>query len=311
MTRYVLSIDGGGIRGIIAAKVLCEVEKRVQKPVGEIFNFFSGSSVGSIIAAALSVKNKNGKALYTAVEVFELLSKYGPVLFSTSMVRKLLSVFSGARFSSTSMERVLKHFFGDVTIGELSAHFMVPSYDVKTRDTVVIRSWVSSHRELKVRDVLQAACAAPTIFVPKRLTIDSCTRVLVDSGLVANNPAVCAYAAVDFLYPGEEICILSLGCGGAHNTCTNDVVGRGLAFWVFNIAPIFLDAGMEAVDYQMIRILGREGYIRITGVLQNANQDFTDASTDNICALREDADRIVQENMGEIERFVSAYSQGT
>ncbi|MFV9838680.1 MAG: patatin-like phospholipase family protein [Aaplasma endosymbiont of Hyalomma asiaticum] len=309
MTRYVLSIDGGGIRGIIAARVLCELEKIIQKPIGEIFNFFSGSSVGAIIAAALTTKTSNGKPLYRATEVFELLLKYGPVLFSTSMIRNLLSIFSGARFSSSSMEKVLKHFFGDLKIGDLAANFMVPSYDVTTRSTIVIRSWVSLHRALKVRDVLRAACAAPTIFTPKALTINNRRHLLVDSGLVANNPAVCAYAAVDFLYPGEEVYILSLGCGGLRNQ-HKEVICRGLGFWILNIALIFLDAGMEAVDYQMIRILGQEHYIRITGMLHKASNDFTDASTNNICALQEDAERIVKENMSEIERFAVAYFQG-
>ena len=310
MARYVLSIDGGGIRGIIAARVLCELEKMVQKPVGEVFDFFSGSSVGSVIAAALTTKAGNDRPSYTAAEVFELLLKYGPVLFSTSMIRNLLSVFSGARFSSSGVEKVLKHFFGDLRIGDLAANFMVPSYDITTRSTVVIRSWVNLHRALKIRDVLRAACAAPTIFTPKALTINNHRHLLVDSGLVANNPAVCAYAAVDFLYPGEEVYILSLGCGGLRNQHSK-VVCRGLGFWILNIAPIFLDAGMEAVDYQMIRILGQEHYIRITGILHKACYDFTDASADNICALQEDAERIVQENMSEIERFADAYIQGT
>ncbi|MDB1135368.1 patatin-like phospholipase family protein [Candidatus Anaplasma sp. TIGMIC] len=305
MAKYILSVDGGGIRGIIAAKVLCEIEKKIQKPAGEVFDLFVGSSVGAIIASALSLRDEKGQVRYTASDILEFFCKFGPSIFSPSVIRKIFSVISGSRFSASGLEKRLKRFFGDTTMGEVRSHLMIPSYDVRMRVTCMIRNWVDVYKDMKVRDVIRAACAAPTIFSPKELVIGGRKSLMIDSGLVANNPSACGYAAIDFLYPGEKVYFLSLGTGNAPEVPTNVV--DSLTFWAVNVAPIFLDAGMEAVDYQMVRILGKERYMRVTGILKHASYDFTNASKKNIRDLQQDADRIIEDNYSVINQFVDTY----
>ncbi|GFR05488.1 patatin [Trichonephila clavata] len=61
MTRYILSVDGGGIRGIIPALILAEIEKRARKPIAEIFDLMAGTSTGGIVIAGLCKKDDQGK----------------------------------------------------------------------------------------------------------------------------------------------------------------------------------------------------------------------------------------------------------
>lgn len=305
MAKFVVSVDGGGIRGIVATKILCEIEKRIRKPTGEIFDLLVGSSIGAIITAALSLRTSQGKPMYSAEEVLSFFFKYGPSIFRKSVIRSIIALISGSRYSATNLEKALRLFFKDATMGEIAKHFLVPSYDVRAQNTKMIRNWVEGHKGLKLVDVLRAASAAPTIFAPKRMTIEGARCLMVDSAMIANNPSVCGYAAIDYLYPGEEVYFLSIGAGSPRNVVRS--ITDSLAFWATNAAPIFMDAGMEAVDYQMTRILGNDKYIRVTGPLKSANYDFTDASRKNMHALQMDADRIIESESEKIDKFVQAY----
>ncbi|GFQ98218.1 patatin [Trichonephila clavata] len=69
MTRYILSVDGGGIRGIIPAIILAEIEKRARKPISQIFDLMAGTSTGGIVVAGLCKKDDQGKPQYSANEV--------------------------------------------------------------------------------------------------------------------------------------------------------------------------------------------------------------------------------------------------
>ncbi|ACZ49501.1 patatin family protein [Anaplasma centrale str. Israel] len=304
MAKYVLSVDGGGIRGIVAAKILCEVEKRLGKPAGEIFDLFVGSSVGSIIAVALALKNNQGRAKYTASDLLGFFLKFGPRIFSFSLMRQVLSVAAGTRFSPANLENTLNGFFANLKMGNVVANVMVPSYDLCTGHTFMMRNWESKFRDLKLVDVLLAASAAPTIFPPRSVVIQGKKCRMIDSGLVANNPSICGYAASSVLYPDEEVHFLSVGSGERSRPVLR--IRDSLAFWALNVANVFLDAGMDAVDYQMTRMAGNYRYTRITGLLNRATYNFTDASHRNMQALQSDADDIVARNSEHIDKFVDA-----
>ena len=66
----VLSIDSGGVNGVVSLKILCELEKQLGKPISEVFDYFIGSSAGGIIVSLLNLKDENGRPIYTAKEVF-------------------------------------------------------------------------------------------------------------------------------------------------------------------------------------------------------------------------------------------------
>ncbi|MFV9877980.1 MAG: patatin-like phospholipase family protein [Anaplasma ovis] len=308
MARYVLSVDGGGIRGIIAAKVLCEVEKRLGKPAGEIFDLFVGSSVGAIIAVALALKDGQGRVEYTASDLLGFFLKFGPQIFAFSLVRQVLSVVAGTRFSPTHLENTLSSFFSNLKMCNVAANVMVPSYDLHTGHTFMMRNWEPKFQDLKLVDVLLAASAAPTIFPPRNVVIQNTKCSMIDSGLIANNPSICGYAASSVLYPGEEVYFLSVGSGERSKpvSCIRD----SLTFWALNAANVFLDAGMDAVDYQMTRMIGNYRYTRITGFLNRASHNFTDASHKNMQALQSDADDIIAQNSERIDRFVDAVIGG-
>jgi patatin-like phospholipase/acyl hydrolase len=77
----VLSIDSGGINGVVSLKILCELEKQLGKPISEVFDYFIGSSAGGIIVSLLNLKDENGIPIYTAKEVDKVYRKYMKIIF--------------------------------------------------------------------------------------------------------------------------------------------------------------------------------------------------------------------------------------
>ncbi|AAZ68233.1 patatin-like phospholipase family protein [Ehrlichia canis] len=302
MTKYVLSVDGGGVRGIVAATILQEIEKRINKPLCKVFDLVSGSSVGSLICGALCVKNADGTPRYSACDLLELILMYAGKIFCNSTVRNALSLVFGPKYSDKNLNAVLQEIFGDVTIKDLIADFIVPSYDLCSNQTIMFRSWIDKYSDIKVCDVTRAAVAAPTYFTPKKMIVDNKKQLLVDSAIVCNNPVIAAYSAAQVLYPNEKICCLSVGCGTVSQSFSD--LQNSLLYWSRKILCVIIDAGLEAIDYEMARLVkGEDSYCRISGDIVYSACDFGDASQENIKNLKKDAQKILQENEKNINDF--------
>ncbi|MGN7619008.1 MAG: patatin-like phospholipase family protein [Ehrlichia sp.] len=278
MTRYILSIDGGGVRGIIAATILEAIEKKINKPLSKVFDLVSGSSVGSVIGGALYLKNMNGMPKYSASDVLDLMLKYSSKIFSGSSA---LPLIFGPRFSDKNLNEVLGEVFGDTTMKDLMSNFLVPSYDLCSSDTIMFRNWVDKYLDVKIRDIVRGAVAAPTYFTPHKVMVGNERKLLIDSSIVANNPVVAAYAATQILYPKEKICCLSVGCGTVNKDFSD--LKNSLLYWSSKIIFVIIDAGLDAIDYQMDRLIREEHtYYRLSGNIVYSACDFSDASSENI-----------------------------
>ncbi|AHC39014.1 patatin-like phospholipase family protein [Ehrlichia muris] len=303
MTKYILSIDGGGVRGIVAATILQEIEKRINKPLCKVFDLVSGSSVGSLIGGALCLKNVDGTPKYNTSDLLDLMLKYSGKIFSNSSIRKnIFSLIVGPKYSDKNLNSVLKEIFGNVVMKDLGANFIVPSYDLYSSQTVMFRSWIDKYRNIKVSDITRGAVAAPTYFTPKKIVVDDKKKLLIDSSIVCNNPIIAAYAAAQVLYPNEKLCCLSVGCGTVNKDFSD--LQNSLLYWADRILFVIIDAGLDAIDYQMSRITKEEDtYCRISGNIAYSKCDFSDASPENIQNVKRDAQKIVQENENSINDF--------
>ncbi len=199
MTNYILSVEGGGIRGIIPAIILAEIESRTKKPISQIFDLMAGTSTGGIIVAGLC---KSNKLQYSANDLVELYQEYGAYIFQSSFWRKsIASWLSGSQYSYRNMEFILNKYFGESTMADVASNLLLTSYDIHNSCEFFFKSW--KEKNIKLKDALRATTAAPTYFTPKRLKISQTERVLIDGGVFANNPAACAYASGKRLFPND------------------------------------------------------------------------------------------------------------
>src|SRR5215510_14343559 len=195
----ILCIDGGGIRGIIPAIVLAEIERRTGRRIHQLFDFIAGTSTGGILALALVKPVKKGlrRPQYRAKDVIELYETQGRRIFSRSLLHQLVSLdgLANKKYQAGPIETVFEEFFGEVMLSQALSDVMVTSFDIQKRDAFFFRSYRAEKKkefDFLMRNVARATSAAPTYFEPELIKNDKKAYALVDGGVFANNPSMCA-----------------------------------------------------------------------------------------------------------------------
>lgn len=283
----VLSIDGGGIRGVIPALVLAEVEERVGRPVGELVDLVAGTSTGAILACALAKPDP-----LPAERIAELYEEEGPRIFDRSLHQRIESLdgLLDERYDSEGLVAALDRSLGDTPLGDADPAILITAYDLERRRAVFLRREDS----VSMAEAAHASSAAPTYFEPVRVA----GATLVDGGVFAVNPAVCAYAEVG----GDPDVLVSLGTGEHTRPLPYEKVrGWGRLEWAQPLIDVVFDGVADAADEQLARLLGPR-YIRLQTPLDEASDDLDDASPENLAALRREAERLIAARDEEIDR---------
>lgn len=303
--RKILSIDGGGIRGIIPALILSEIENRTGRNIPSLFDMIAGTSTGGIIALCLSKHDGDDKPVYGAYDLVNLYGNQGREIFSRSFWKGVSSIagIADEKYSHEALEGLLWTYLGDDVMGASLTRVMVTAYDIEERRPFFLKSWDSEIAKVSMRIAARATSAAPTYFEPEVVvTADGCQpHALVDGGVCVNNPAMCAYAEAKRLWPDEDILVVSLGTGELTRPIPyEDARNWGLAEWALPILSVLMDGMSDAVDYQLRQILAGNFY-RFQGRLDLANDDMDDASARNIEALKKEAAKIVIKQERDLE----------
>jgi patatin-like phospholipase/acyl hydrolase len=305
--RRVLSIDGGGIRGIIPALVLANLEKTTGASVSDLFDLIVGTSTGGILALGLSLQDGEGRPLLPAKRMVALYERHGAEIFEQSLWRKLRTVggIVEEAYSHKALEAVLEYYFGDRTLVECGVPAMVTSYDIQNRRTVFMKSWHPDHAALRCSEAARATSAAPTYFEPANLQWADENRTLIDGGVYMNSPAVSAYAEARKLFPDEPIAMLSLGTGELTRPIPYEEARTwGSALWVMSLLDCMFDGVSKAADHQMRLFLG-EHYLRLQTPLHYASDDMDDASRGNIRNLKQTARELIARESKKLQGFLA------
>lgn len=319
----VLTIDGGGIRGIIPARVLKDIEERAGRPVCGLFDMVSGTSTGGIIALGLT-KPRNGtrEPANRAADLLELYVDHGPELFPHSIMREIRSAHGAVdtRYPIGPLEALCKQRFEDTMLSEALTEVVVPSYDLsrpgpfffKRRYTQQDSAW-----DVKMWQVARATSAAPTYFEPACVAEfkDEGDHALVDGGVYANNPSVAAYSDAAQVWAGAEIHVVSIGTGqppqdqrehGGIPVPYADAQHWGLLKWARPMLDVVFDGVAKTVEWQMQRLCETHGalhYHRLQSTLPTASHAMDDASVENLENLQADAETLVREQSATLDEI--------
>lgn len=186
-TRFqILSLDGGGVKGIFSAGVLAAIEEDLGGSVADHFDLIAGTSTGGIIAIGLGLGLRPR-------ELVEFYLRDGNSIFPRWMGVKKIQHFLSRKYSAKPLENALKRCFGDKRFGDSKKRLVVPSFNLGEDDVYIFRT---PHAERLRRDykvpawkVAKATSAAPTFF-PVSRDIDHLR--LIDGGVWANNPSLVA-----------------------------------------------------------------------------------------------------------------------
>jgi len=284
--KKILSIDGGGIRGIIPAVVMRRIEKQTGERLYNLFDMIVGTSTGGILAAGVG-------SGFTSEEMLGFYVNDGEKIFERSFFKGLWGLVD-ERYPAEPLEDLLNKYFGGYTLAQSLTRVMITSYDIANKKPFMFKSWKEKHRDVSLKCVARATSAAPTYFEPTIVRVGNESIICIDGGVKANNPAMCAYAEAKKLWSGEEIMILSLGTGKEVKTVNtfDDVKNLGIS-WVGHLIEMMMD-GTE-VDYFMKTLLG-DNYARLQAKLDIASSAMDDASRENIEALIREGKEVIANN---------------
>ncbi|MBV8716760.1 MAG: patatin-like phospholipase family protein [Chloroflexi bacterium] len=291
----VLAVDGGGIRGIIPALILDEIEKRTKRPISDVFDMLSGTSTGGIIALGLTLPGPDGKPAKSAHDIVGLYEREGTTIFPTSL-REVLHVETvlGAKYPADGIEKTLQRYFGDAHLKDALKPVVIPSYDIEKQVPIFFKSErakTSPDSDFLMRQVARATSAAPTYFPPEKVDTNDPLQyyALIDGGVIANNPAMCAYAEAIKMgrVDGTGVLIVSLGTGELrHPIQYTEARKWGQVEWARPVLDIALQGSSATVDYQLQQLLATEGtdqaYFRFQLSLTQDATEMDDARDANI-----------------------------
>jgi len=316
----ILSIDGGGIRGVIPAALLTHIEAEAGKPIAEMFDLIVGTSTGGILAAGLAVEGAGGKPKYSAADLLDLYVKQGHDIFHRSFWKGITSVggLADEQYDQGPLEKLLKKYFGKATLEDCLKPVVLTSYDIERREPYFLktsRAEESDDRNHLLRDAVRATSAAPTYFEPavvKSLAKQPTSRVLVDGGVFVNNPALCAYVeAVNHGADSGKVRVVSLGTGvHTRKIPYDDAKDWGALGWVRPIISVMMDGQADSADFHLRLLLpdaskgAKQRYFRFDTELELALDDLDAANASNIAALRAEAAQIVAAQKVELDRLL-------
>jgi patatin-like phospholipase/acyl hydrolase len=285
----VLTIDGGGIRGLIPALVLAEIERRTERRIADLVDMIAGTSTGGILACALGKPDP-----LPAAEIASLYVEEGPKIFDRSLLKQITSLggYLDERYSDKGLVRALERYLGDTPMTAATVPLLLTAYDTEARAIHLLRS-EGEHSVATMVEAAHATSAAPTYFEPVRL--DGAT--LIDGGVFATNPALVAFAELR----GKLDLLLSLGTGEHTRPLPYEKVKDwGQLEWARPVIDVVFDGGQDAVDMQL-RALLPDGYVRLQTELEKASDDLDDASDDNLERLRDEAETLIAREAATID----------
>lgn len=308
-SKAILALDGGGIRGIIPALVLADLEQRTGRPVADSFDLIAGTSTGGIIALALTVPDQHGRPRWRASDLVALYEHEGARIFSHHLRSSLrgLGGMIHEKYDAAGLERIVSAYCGDARLSQAVTDVLVTSYDVVERrphffDSAMARRDPVS--DLTMAQVARATSAAPTYFAPPSIERpgDQGSLVVVDGGVYANNPAMCAWVEAEKQGVDGDVRLVSIGTGHLTRPLPYEEVRHwGLAQWARPILDVVFDGVSKTIDYQLQQLLGAGRYWRFQPTLTVAKDDLDDARPENIQALRQHAERMISERAADLD----------
>lgn len=325
-TFRILSIDGGGIRGIIPLALLTEMETELRRSVGEQasivdhFDLICGTSTGGIIALSLALG-------MSAEDILELYQENAEVIFPRK--KRLLPRFFQPEYDYSGLYSLLKEKYekltsdGDTRLGHARTRLCIPTYNTALGQIHIYKtshhSGLTRDYAIPAHDVAMSTAAAPTFFRPHTFAYESLADKEqntvsnnVDGGVFANNPSL--IAVTEALYglqiPIENIKLLSLGTG--RTTFTEASIKRrfGKYYWIKGKKIIDLLLATQAVHTDNILGLIHGGiggarrdfcYTRIDHEFEKGESiELSETDLDKLSKLEEIGRALYRQNSGEL-----------
>jgi len=334
----ILSIDGGGIRGILPGVIIAYLEAQLkiktndpESHICDYFDLLAGTSTGGILTCMYLAPGDNGQPKFSAQDAVDLYLKNGSNIFSIPFGRRMLNWFGlfEARYPVRNIERILQTYLGDAKLSQALKPCMITAYEIFQRKTVFFNQVDTRKgitKDYLLRDIARSTSAAPTYFRPAKIRSSfGAPLYLVDGGMFANNPSMCAYAEARTLqfskilarpdkpdYPNAtEMLMISIGTGSRGEAYTySKAKNWGVAGWLKPLIDILMSGNSETVHYELLQLFGAVDpengryYFRLEPTVGTAGNAMDLATPENMNALEEAAKTFVTDNENQLDKII-------
>ncbi len=305
----ILSIDGGGLKGLIPLQVIKEIEKITKQPIHKTFDLIAGTSTGGLLTCALLLQEDSieaNKRKYSLEKIEEIYLKRGKDIFPR--YNKLQWLFMHSRkwirpmYFSKKYEEILHEYFDDYRITSCLKPIFITSFDIHRNIPIIFTTREATRideKNSRLVDICRATSAAPTYFPTYTFTYNKENVVCIDGGLIMNNPSLGAFIEVlgntsykHYKKSNEkleikDITVLSLGTGISskqYNSHSSKNWGRFQ--WVKKVIDISMGAPVSIVSDQLETIFKSMGlsknYLRINVEIDKKHSEMDDSREETL-----------------------------
>jgi len=324
-TINVLTIDGGGIRGLMSAKILKHIEERIQEEtksdikLAEYFDLIVGTSTGGVLSSIYCFPDENGKPKFNASDAVDLYLEYGGFIFSNGFKYKLKSLFglTKSRYDGENLRESVKKYLGsDTKISKSVTNLMITSVDPLSNELFLFKSHKAKKdksRDYTFYDAAIATSAAPIYLPPHKIG----NQPLVDGGMSINNPSMSAYVEASKMFKNSKINVLSIGTGTKINKFDyEDIKGWGIYGWLFSIheskgsplVDLILNASSKGTEYITDQLYHKEfkgDYLRLDPMITDEMKfGMDDASNENLKEMVISSNNSINKHKKDIDDFI-------
>jgi len=322
--KIILSIDGGGMRGVLPAAVLVYLENKIQEitqdpriRMGNMVDFVAGTSTGSVIGTLMLIPDENN--LYPKYKMSDIINFYfdlGEKVFKSSFLNDLKTVWGlfGPKFPAGNIEEPLLKELDHYKLKDLLKPCMFSGYDIEKRKVIFYtnKDDCEKYADYYVKDIVRGSTSIPSIFSPARFQYGVDINTIVDGGVFANNPSLAAYIEVSkTLFKGQyettkynphDLIVISLGTGSYKQKpyMYKKTKRWGKANWMLPIIDVLLTSHSEVTSYEMEKLFAAynssHNYKRLNPPIKIGSSDPMDASKENLTLLLKDANNYIEEN---------------
>lgn len=327
----ILTIDGGGIRGLIPATILerleqklCQKSGREHAHLADYFDMIAGTSTGGLLTCIYLAPDDTGAApRFSAHDAVQLYLTKGADIFHAPLWKQIQSLWGvlDERYPTKPFERIIADYVGDLCLSDLLKPCLITAYDLKNRSTKFFTQHNAGKpdRDYPLSMVARATSAAPTYFeaMPAETAVSD-PYAYIDGGVFANNPAMCAYVEAHKRLPGKPtaktMLLLSLGTGQVkHAYAYRKARNWGMAEWVRPLLDILMTGSSETVDHQLEQLFSAadcpDNYLRIQPTLKDDSQALDDADPENMDYLIEVAVQATEQYDAQLDRMADRLLQ--
>ncbi|EXC24872.1 Patatin group A-3 [Morus notabilis] len=321
----VLSIDGGGIRGIIPGTHLAFLESKLQEldgpdvRIADYFDIITGTSTGGLVTAMLTAPDKDNRPLYAAKDITDFYLEHAPKIFPqqnrNNFIGNLISTFTGPKYDGKYLKSLLNDLLSNLTLKQTLTDVLIPTFDIKLLQPIIFSTNDAKENALsnaRISDICIGTSAAPTFLPAHSFTTsdkgNSRNFELIDGGVAANNPTMLAISHIskeiarknsEFKdmksMDSNRMLVLSLGTGAAKQEMkysASKASKWGLINWIFDngstpLIDIFFDSNSDIVDFHLSAIFQA----------QNSKENYLRIQYDTLTGNESSVDVSTEENL--------------